>query len=191
MKRLAAVLAAWGPAGVFLLALIDSAGLPIPAGVDALLLAAAALNPRAAYLAAALATVGSLIGSFVLFWIGRKGGQMYLAKHEEGNAAKKFQQWFARYGLITVFIPMFVPFIPLPAKVFVLSAGALGVKPTQFLSTVAGARIPRYFILAFLGAQLGPHAGDWLKGHVWSLVALAVAIAAGFFLTMRRLERTA
>jgi membrane protein YqaA with SNARE-associated domain len=191
MKRIAATLAAWGAPGVFLLALIDSAGLPLPAGVDALLLLTAATTPRTAYLAAAMATLGSLIGSTILFLLARAGGQRYLRTHAATGAALRFQTWFHRYGLVTVFIPMVVPIVPLPAKVFILSAGALGVRIRQFLITVLAARIPRYFALAFLGSQLGPSAGPWLKAHVWYLVAAAVVLAAVMMLVEKHLDQTA
>ena len=57
----------WGPQGLLLLGLLDSAGIPIVGGVDALLLAIAANEPQQAYWAACLATLGSLAGSLVLF----------------------------------------------------------------------------------------------------------------------------
>jgi len=52
-----------GPWGVFLIALADSAFIPMPQGVDALLLAQAIATPGSAYWAAGLGTVGSVIGS--------------------------------------------------------------------------------------------------------------------------------
>ena len=188
MKKLAAVLAAWGPQGVFLLALVDSAGVPLPAGVDALLLLTAATNPREAYVSALLATLGSLIGSFFLFWIARKGGEYYLRTHVTSDRTKRFQIWFMRYGLITVFVPLLLP-IPLPAKIFVLCAGAMGVKPWQFLATVAGARLPRYFGLAYFGATHGIEAGVWLKGHVWDIVVFALALCIALWLAARWVSR--
>ena len=188
MKKVAVALAAWGPAGVFLLATIDSAGIPLPAGVDALLLLTAATNPSEAYLSAFLATVGSLLGSFFLFWVARKGGEYYLRTHMTSDRAKRFQAWFAQYGLITVFIPMLLP-IPLPAKIFVLSAGAMGVKPWQFLATIAAARLPRYFGLAYFGAHYGTEAGVWLKSHVLHIVGFALALCLAMWLAIRWASR--
>jgi membrane protein YqaA with SNARE-associated domain len=42
--------------------------------VDLLLIAVAAANPASAYLAASLATGGSVLGCMILFWLARKGG---------------------------------------------------------------------------------------------------------------------
>ena len=49
-----------GPGGVFLVALADSAFIPMPQGVDALLLAQAVASPHSAYWAAGLGCLGSL-----------------------------------------------------------------------------------------------------------------------------------
>jgi uncharacterized membrane protein YdjX (TVP38/TMEM64 family) len=94
--------------------------------------------------------------------------------------------------LITVFIPALVP-IPLPLKVFVLSAGALGVKPLTFLAVVLSARLPRYFGLAWLGSQLGSETMPWLRAHALSLALFALALAAVLALMVkwnaRRIEQ--
>jgi membrane protein DedA with SNARE-associated domain len=184
LKRLAAKLAAWGPGGVFLLAFLDSAGVPVPATVDALLMLTAVASPATAYLTAAAAVAGSLLGSLVLFSLARKGGEMYLARHTESPRAKKFRAWFGRYGLVTVFIPKLLP-IPLPTKVFVVSAGALGVQRGKFLAVVLAARIPRYVALAYLGSKLGEDSVPWLKQHVWHMMGVAAILFALLFLLVR------
>lgn len=135
-----------------------------------------------------MAVLGSAIGSMVLFYIGRKGGQAYLDRVAAGGRAHRFREWFQTYGLITVFIPALLP-IPMPLKVFVLSAGALGVKPLNYLLVVLAARIPRYFGLAYLGSQLGEHTMGWLKAHVWHLFVFAAALAAALALAVRLVSR--
>jgi membrane protein DedA with SNARE-associated domain len=96
----------------------------------------------------------------------------------------RFRLWFHQYGLLTVFIPALLP-IPLPVKVFVLSAGALGTRPSTFLMVVLAARIPRYFGLAWLGARLGEESLPWLYAHKWHLTAFAVALFAVLYLMVR------
>ena len=177
-------LKALGPAGAFLLAVLDSAGIPLPTGVDLMLILTAITNPGLGWLTAALAIFGSAIGCMILFFIARKGGRVYLERHAHSPRAMRFRQWFDRYGLLTVFIPVLVP-IPLPVKVFVLSAGALGVRPRSFLLTVLAGRIPRYLGLAYLGMQLGENSMPWLKAHTWHLTGVAVALFAGLYIAIR------
>src|SRR5581483_5119974 len=133
LDKLSAILQTYGPWGIFLLALLDSMGVPLPAVTDAVLLGVgveSVHNPSRAYLAALMATTGSLIGNIVLFQ-GVRHGRRLLTKEE--RAPGKFQGWFQRYGLLTVFVPAVVPFVPLPLKVFVISAGAFRTRFSKFL----------------------------------------------------------
>ncbi len=188
MRAIAQTLVSWGVPGLFALALLDSAGIPLPAAVDALLVAAAAVNPAMAYVSAAVTVAGSAAGCMVLFYISRKGGQAYLDRSTHKLRTQRFRQWFQRYGLITVFIPALVP-LPLPTKVFVISAGALGVRPVPFLLVVLAARVPRYFGLTWLGSQLGEHSMAWLKSHALHLAGFALALGVFLVLVVRVADR--
>ncbi len=188
MNSLVATLVSWGPGGVLLLALIDSAGIPIPGGVDVLVTVVATLSARSGYLGALFATLGSLLGSLVLYYIGRRGGQAYLERHTSSERGAKFRCWFLRYGLITVFIPALLP-IPLPLKVFILCAGAFGVRTRSFVLVLLAARIPRYFGLAFLGVKLGEHSMAWLLAHKTSISLLSIALFVALYLLVRVSDR--
>jgi membrane protein DedA with SNARE-associated domain len=168
-------LVAWGPWGAFVMAIIDSAGLPVPEATDLLLLVLAAKDSRTGYLSAALAVAGSLVGSLFLYYIARKGGQAYLDERTEKGWPKRFRQWFHHYGGLTVFIPVLIP-APLPTKVFVLSAGALGMRRRQFLAIVLVARTLRYFSLALLGSRMGHSPAHYLGTHKWQLATISVAV---------------
>jgi membrane protein DedA with SNARE-associated domain len=183
--RLAELLEAWGLAGVLGLAALDSAGVPVPAGVDALLVALAAVNPTRAYPAALLATAGSLAGNLFLFLLARRGGQAWLSRKTQTGRGQRLRHWFQQYGLITVFIPTVVPVVPLPLKVFVISAGALGVGTRPFALTVLAGRLPRYVGMAYLGAQLGADSTEWLARHAWHLAGAVAVLAAALTLLVK------
>gem|GEM_PF-159460 len=188
LKQFVDSVVAWGPGGLVVLAALDSAGIPIPAAVDALLMLLAAKMAEQAALCAGLAILGSLAGSMFLYWIARRGGEAYLARHSVSARGIRMRLWFQRYGLLTVFISAISP-IPLPMKLFVISAGALGVRPAPFFLTVLSARVPRYAALAYLGAHLGQEgAGVYLKAHAWQIGAILVALFAIFFAAIRVLD---
>ncbi len=191
LRKIAATLHAWGPSGAFLVALIDSAGLPLPGGVDAFIVLTAVTNHELAYLTAALAIAGSTIGSMILFFLARKGGQVYVERHASTPREKRFRDWFPTYGLVTVFIPTLIPIPGLPMKVFVLSAGAFGVSPRSFLLTVLAGRIPRYFGLAALGIAMGEDSLDWVAGHKWQLVLGAILLSAAMMFLLRARHKPA
>ncbi len=185
MKKFAALLTGWGPLGLFLIAILDSAGVPLPAAVDALLVTTAILNPGTAYLGALLATIGSAIGCMFLYYLGRTGGRVYLDKVTATGRAQRLRAWFQTYGLITVYIPAAVPIPGLPLKVFVLCAGALGVTPHRFLLLILIARIPRYFGLAWLGTRFGDQTMPWITSHAGYLALFSLIIAAIVTLAMK------
>lgn len=149
-------------------------------GVDALLVAVAVLDHSQAYWAAACATFGSVIGSGVLFFIARRGGEAYLERYTVSGRGAKFRAWFLEFGMLTVFVPAVVPVIPMPMKIFILSAGALGVRPLTFVLVLTAARIPRYIFLAWLGTRLGKDTLPYLRHHLWEFIALA----AGLFIVL-------
>jgi membrane protein DedA with SNARE-associated domain len=180
-----------GPVGVLVLAMVESAGIPNPGGTDFLLLFITAAQPQNAVLTAALAVVGSLAGSMFFFEILRRGGERFLTKHTASGRGLRFRAWFLRYGMITVFIPAFLPIPILPFKAFAACAGAMGVTRKRFLLVLFAARLPRYGGLAYLGAKLGENSGAWLRSHGWYLLALAVVLAAAMGLLVRRASREA
>lgn len=188
MRKLVDFLVALGPLGLLGMAAIDSAGVPLPGGVDATLLLIAVLRPETAWWSAGAAFVGSLLGNAILFSLAQKGGQAYLDKHTRSGRGLMLRRWFVRYGLVTVFIPALLP-IPLPMKIPVFCTAVLGVSRTKFLAVIAAARLPHYFALAWLGLQLGRDAGTWLRSHLWHLSGFAVGLAALLFALVRLSDR--
>jgi membrane protein DedA with SNARE-associated domain len=178
------VLLSWGPLGVFLFALIESAGIPNPGGTDVFLLVLTIAHADP-FLCASLAVMGSLIGSAIFFEITRRGGERVLARYVSSGRGHRFRIWFLRYGLVTVFIPALLPIPFLPFKVFAACAGALGVSRTRFMLVLASARIPRYAALAYLGAILGENSLHWISAHMWQFVAAAIVLSALLYMLIR------
>ncbi len=179
---------AWGPLGLLLLSAADSAGLPVIGGVDALLIAVSVRQPRMAYFSALLAIAGSLLGSVILFGIARKGGEIFLARHVTKGAGRYLHAWFQRYGLATIFMPALSP-LPLPMKIPVFCAGALGVRWGSFIAVVIAARTIRYFALAYLAQTYGNETLSFLKTHWGPVTAFAISLAAAAVIVLRLLQR--
>jgi len=177
LKSIGDALIAFGPVGIFVIALLDSLGVPLVGGVDALLIYLAVKTPHMAYIAATIATSGSLLGNLILFRAARYGVRRFAGEEVLDGKRQKFRLWFQRYGLLTVFIPAVTPFVPLPLKVFVISAGAMHTPVGRFLCVVLLARVIRYFGEAYLGIRLGEDARGFLTHNAWNIAAIAVATA--------------
>jgi membrane protein YqaA with SNARE-associated domain len=175
MKKLLAAIAAWGLPGIFLITLIDGCGVPNPAGPDVILLLYTSQQPEHWLSAAALAVAGSIIGSLFLYEVARKGGEKYLESKLHSGRGKKMRDWFGHYGLITVFIPAFVPIPILPLKAFEVCAGALGVSRGAYIAVLLAGRIPRYFALCWLGRNLHEDPMRFLKDHRFDFLWIGLA----------------
>lgn len=184
LANFAAFLQTYGPWGVFGLALFDSVGVPLPTMTDIVLLTIGVSgDTQAAYFAAFMAFIGSLIGNIILFQMVRQGRRLVT---KEEAAPGRFQQWFRQYGLLTVFVPAVVPIVPLPLKIFVISAGALRTPFNRFVAVITAARVIRYFGLAYLALQLGVDAEGFLRRNAWTIVGVAIAVAFALYFVMRR-----
>ncbi len=180
---------AWGQPGLFVVAFLDSAGIPLPQGVDALILLLSAKNPRLAHAYALIAIGGSVAGCLVLFYLARRGGEAFLDRVARSRRARRFRVWYAHYGLAGTFIATLVPVIPLPTKVFVASSGALGTRTAPFLLVVLAARSARYGGEAYLGAQMGEDAWAWLRGHGRELGLAALGLFVFCYLLIKAGDR--
>ena len=189
LARLSAILQTYGPWGIFGLALLDSMGVPLPSASDLVLLGVAIKSvdtPSVAYFTAFMALAGSLIGNIILFQ-GARHGRRLMSRTDATPG--KFQVWFRRYGLLTVFVPAVVPIVPLPLKVFVISAGAFHTPFARFVAVIFVARVIRYFGMAYLALQLGADAQGFLVRHGWTLVGIALGVAFALYWAMRWSER--
>lgn len=189
LHKITDVLIAYGSWGVLLLSILESSGIPIPSGVDFLLLGVAASSvkqPHVAYFTALLAVLGSTAGNFILFWGARHGRRVF---GKADAPAGKFRKWYHRYGLLTVFVPAVTPIVPLPLKVFVISAGAFHSPLKRFLTVILVARVIRYFGEAWLGLQLGEDAKGFLIRNGWTLAGVALAMTFALLILIKVNDR--
>jgi membrane protein YqaA with SNARE-associated domain len=187
------LLKALGPWSLLIVSTVESLGIPNPGGTDWLLVAMAIARPGDAALCAAMAVLGSLIGTAAFFDVMQRGGEKVLARYTSSERGARFRHWFQRYGLVTVFIPALVPLPFLPFKAFAACAGAMGVNRWRFLGVLAVGRILRYSGLAYLGVKLGTvdNSKAWVKAHTWQMAILAVGIFLFFYLLLKFLDREA
>ena len=180
LKDLAAWLTALGPLGVFLISLMDSVAVPMPQGVDALLIAQAIAAPETAYRGAALAVVGSALGSLILFYTARRAGRAMLEKKASKTGIDKMHQQIDQFGALVLLIPTMVP-LPLPMKLFVIAGGVFQMKVGQFLAVIVFARCVRYFGEAFVALRYGDQTAHFLKENAVAAVIGAVLLIGVFY----------
>lgn len=165
----------FGVAGVFGVALLDAAPipLPIPGSTDILILLLAA-HGESPWLLAPVAIVGSLIGGYLTWSAGKNGGEAMLDRYVPARLRSKISTWVRRHGILSVCVAAMLP-PPIPLMPFLLAAGALGVGRKQIFIALGIARTVRYGTEAVLGMSYGRLLlSDWERyfSAGWSTVIL-------------------
>ena len=168
-----------GGPGLFIVAFLDSSFLSLPEINDLLVILLVIQNKERMAYYALLATLGSVAGCLVLYFLGRKGGETLVRRRFGGPRLDRAMALYHRYGVLAVAIPAILP-PPSPFKVFVLLAGVAGLPVVQFVTAIALARGLRYFGEGWLAVRYGDQAIALLEenGRTVSLVIAGVVVAA-------------
>jgi membrane protein YqaA with SNARE-associated domain len=178
-------LKAFGPLGLFGISLVDSAGVPLPGGPDAVMIWLSANTPALMPLYALAATAGSAIGCTLLYLVARRAGIAGL-KRVSTERRDRIENLLGRFDLIAVMAPAILP-PPFPFKPFVLCAGVFRLKTWRFITAIFVGRAVRFSIEGWLAIRFGEDAGTIIRQHGWKvLIAVAVLAAAGLALKFIR-----
>jgi membrane protein YqaA with SNARE-associated domain len=168
-----------GPFGLFAIAFLDSVMVPMPGGVDAVLLLLAAARPSWLLIYVAAATIGSTIGCVALYRLSQRAGKKALSKFS-ASKQKRVKDLIDRYDVMSVLVASLLP-PPFPFKLFVVSAGVFRLNLMRFTLAVAGGRTFRYLLLGFLAARYGDQAKELLTRYYPAIgITLAVLIVVFF-----------
>jgi len=194
-------LASFGGLGVFAVAIVDSSviPLPLPGSTDFLLLLLAAHRGTtviAAIWLAFCAIAGSLVGGYLTWSAGRKGGEVTLERYVPARILGRIKGWVERHGAWSVGVAAILP-PPVPLTPFLVAAGALQIPRGRFLLFYGIARTLRYSLLAWLGITYGhlvlrtwtKTLGKWSATILWvycGLVALGICFGVWKFLKNRQ-----
>lgn len=181
LAALTEALVAYGPAGIFVVALLDSAFIPLPGGADAVMVLLS-LNASLAWMfaCAVAGTLGSVLGCLVLYHISGKGGDAALRRFSEEKQAR-VKSLLDRYGVLAVLVASVLP-PPFPFKLFVIAAGVFRLNRLRFALAVAAGRMFRFLLEGYLAVRYGDEATALLARHYPKIgIALAIIIV-GIFL---------
>jgi len=174
-----------GAPGMCLVAFLDSSFLSFPEVNDILLITSSHLHPERAWLYAALTTLGSVVGCHVMWVVGRRGGEAFLARKFGQSRVDKTREALRRWGIFTIAIPSVLP-PPMPFKIFVIAAGVFGFSPVKMAITLAITRGLRFSFWAAMGAYYGDAALGWLErfdgwfaaNWAWVVIGLGLVVVA-------------
>jgi membrane protein YqaA with SNARE-associated domain len=193
LASIAAAIREWaselGGLGLFIIAALDSSFLSFPQVNDLLIIYLSTKTPALMPYYAAMTTVGSMVGCFVLYGFARRGGEVFLRKRFSGKRVERGLALYQRHGLLAVVVPSLLP-PPMPFKLFVLLAGAAKVSPWKFGAAIAIGRGIRYFGQGYLAVLYGEAAIELVRENSATvgvgLALLAVVVAVGYYFVKKR-----
>lgn len=188
LEKIQAVLVSFGIFGVFGIALLDAALIPIPGGPDAVVMTLSHLNHAMMPLYVLAAVLGSTFGCLVPYWIGRVSGEAALRRFSPEKRARA-TQLLNRYDVWAMLVGAVLP-PPFPFKILLISAGVFRMNTLRFLGALAIGRSLRFLLEGVMAVRYGDQAAEIFKHHYPKIgLGIAVAIIAFLILNTRRTRR--
>lgn len=163
----------------------------LPLGIDAVVIFMAAGNPSVAWLYPVLAASGSVIGSALTYWGGRKLGEHGLTRFVPRARLASVRGHLRRHGAFTVAALALIP-PPFPFTPFVLTAGALHFSRLRLFPLLGLARLARFGVEAALAVKYGEALTTWMESDAFRIaigafvaVAIVGTIVSGFVIRKR------
>jgi len=161
---------------------LDSSLLSLPEVNDYITIARIANNPSEVYYFPLFPAIGSVIGCLVLYQIA-SSGEHFVTRRFHPKHLDRVKELFRKWGLLALLIPALLP-PPMPFKIFVASAGALGYPRGRFALVIMIARTVRYYfwgILAFFFHKKVKRMFNWLESHFFEVLILLIVACLIFF----------
>jgi len=161
----------YGIWGLIFTAFAESSFLPL--APDFFLIPLSLAMPRWALPLAVLTTAASICGSAFGYYLGSHIGKPLLKKLVSRRNLARIKIIFNRYGSWAILV---AALIPLPFKLFTISAGTFSMHFPKFITAALIGRGSRFFGEALLVIYLGPEALNLLKSDLSSFSLILAAI---------------
>lgn len=183
---------ALGGPGLFIVAFLDSSFISLPQINDLLVVLMVTDNKALMPYYAAMATLGSVAGCYVIYYLADKGGAAFVRKRLKPGHLERALALYKRHGVLALMVPALLP-PPAPFKIFVLAAGLAQVRPLHFVLAIATARGARYVALGVLSIYFGDLALELMRTRgrevALAVVGLIVIAAGAWWWWTRRRSR--
>lgn len=143
----------WGVWGLIVVSFTESSFFVIPP--DALLIPMSIVNPSNALLYALYATIASVLGGILGYFLGQKIGRPLIEKFASPHIIHKAEMMYEKYGAGAI---IFAGFTPIPYKVFTVLSGAVKMNVPSFIIGSLIGRGARFFLVALVVMYFGDEA---------------------------------
>ncbi len=169
----------FAPFYLYLTAFAESVFWPVP--VDIMLAPMALAKRHLAWRFAAGATLFSVLGGAVGYYIGHALYDPVVLPFIEfmhyQDKMQTAQAWFVQWGIMVIFIASFTP---IPFKVFTITAGVMSMVFLPFILTAIVGRGLRFFLVAGLmvlgGEKMQANLRKYIDALGWVTILLAIIL---------------
>ena len=171
-----------GGPGLIFLGVVDSSVVPLTGSMDVLTIWLAAGHRNVWPYYALMATIGAVVGGYITYALGRKGGKEAIERKLKKDKAQKLLKRFDRWGFESVAVGALLP-PPFPLVPVLLAAGALQYSRKKFVAALTLGRSIRYCLVAGLGSlYAGPITSFFSRYYKpTALVLGGIAVIGSFF----------
>lgn len=176
-----------GYIGIFILMTLESAGLPIPSEIIMPFSGFLVFNEKFSFWPVILAgTIGNLAGSIILYFIGKHIGRPIIIQYGKYFLIRKkeliwAENWFQKYGNITVFFSRLLPVI----RTYIsLPAGLTRMPVLKFSFYTAIGSLLWTIILTYVGIILGSQWNileNYFRQLDW-IIVIIIIILLGWYI---------
>ena len=163
----------FGWVALFLVAFWDSSILPVPP--DGLMMVLILSNPLFAIPLAALATVGSLLGAWLGYWIGLVGGRPLVYRIVPEPQIRYVERKYRENDTLALLLACFTP---LPYKAFAIGAGVCQINFKRFMLISLVGRAGRFLAVALAVMFLGERVRGLVEDYTGPVAVGFVAVVA-------------
>ncbi|HZS08329.1 MAG TPA: VTT domain-containing protein [Blastocatellia bacterium] len=168
---------------MILVGALDSSLLSLPEVNDYITIYRVAHNPSEVFYFPLFPALGSVIGCLVLYSIAQRGEQFIKRRFHPAHL-DRVQELYRKWGVFALVIPALLP-PPMPFKIFVATAGAMGYPRGRFAAIVLIARTVRYYfwgIAAYIWREEVLKALKFLEEHFFEVMIVILGLIVLFFL---------
>ena len=174
-----------GGPGLIFLGVVDNSVVPLTGSMDVLTIWLAAGHRNVWPYYALMATIGAVVGGYITYALGRKGGKEAIERKLKKDKAEKLLKRFDRWGFESVAVGALLP-PPFPLVPVLLAAGALQYSRKKFVAALTLGRSVRYCLVAGLGSlYAGPITSFFSRYYKPTALVLGGIAAIGSFFAIR------
>jgi membrane protein YqaA with SNARE-associated domain len=145
----------------------------LPFGVDIAVIILASRSRELFWLYPVLASLGSVCGALITYYIGRRVGELGLERFVPKKRLMGIRRRIEGKGAIALAVTNLIP-PPFPFTACILAAGALKVSMPLFFVTLGVTRLLRYGCEAVLAYFYGRQIVNWLDSEAVEYVGIAL-----------------